>query len=222
MVVFAIIALLLSILYPSLNKAREQSRRALCKSNTQQIAQIIAFYSGTYNGRISMGVDDSNYQASYMFSVEDKTKKYSYQPYYTSDLTGAPEVWYCPSNTSEFFQHNGPINQWPPLNGKSKTRAAYNSRAELKGADDPLFPSVASLEPSQSILTDIISRRGLYNQHHREGSNVLFLDGSAAWGKRQLIENLLNTMSRYHDSSSNTNFSHMFNKFDSIREGTLP
>ena len=53
MVVFAIIALLLSILYPSLNTAREQSRRALCKSNSQQIAQIINFYSGTYNGRIS-------------------------------------------------------------------------------------------------------------------------------------------------------------------------
>lgn len=218
MVVFAIIALLVSILYPSLNKAREQSRRALCKSNSQQIAQIINFYSGTYNGRISLGVDDSNYQASYMFSIEESKKSYSYIPYYSADLIGAPEVWYCPSNTSEFFQYNGQINQWPPLNRKSKTRAAYNSRPVLEGADHSLLPSIYSLEPGQAILSDIISRRGLYNLHHREGSNVLFLDGSAAWGKLELIENLLNTMSRYHESSNNSNFQQMFRKFDSIRE----
>lgn len=218
MVVFAIIALLLSILYPSLNKAREQSRRALCKSNSQQIAQIMNFYSGTYNGRISLGVGNNNYQASYMFSIEDTSKSYSYRAYYSADLIGAPEVWYCPSNTSDFFQYNGQLNQWPPLNTRTKTRAAYNSRAIIEGADNTLFPSISSLETEQAIMTDIISRKGLYRQHHKVGSNVLFLDGSAAWGKLELIENLLNTMSRYHDSSNNSNFQQMFREFDKIRK----
>lgn len=216
MIVFAIIALLLSILYPSLNKAREQSRRALCKSNMQQISQTISFYTGIYNGRMSMGVDDGNFQASYMFNIETKSKSYSYLPYYLSDLIGAPEIWYCPSNNSEFFTYNGNINQWPPLNGKTKTRAAYNSRPLMENADHPLFPSISSLNSDQAIITDIISRRGLYDEHHKEGSNVLFLDGSAAWAELGLIENLLNTMSRYHDTSSNTNFMNMFKKFDTL------
>ncbi|MCM8531730.1 MAG: prepilin-type N-terminal cleavage/methylation domain-containing protein [Lentisphaeraceae bacterium] len=218
MIVFAIIALLLSILYPSLSKAREQSRRALCKSNSQQIAQIINFYSGIYNGRISLGVDNSNYQASYMFNATESSNAYSYLSYFKADLIGAPEVWYCPSNKSEFFQYKGSINMWPPLNGKTKTRAAYSSRPLLEGADSPQFPSISSLESTQAVLTDIISRRGLYDEHHAAGSNVLFLDGSAGWAKLELIENLLNTMSRYHDTGSNTNFLRMFHKLDSMRK----
>jgi len=215
MIVLAILTLLLSILYPSLTKAREQTRRALCKSNQQQIAQAVSFYSGINNGRISMGIDEGSYQASYMFNSGNDGHTFSYYSYFKEDLIGAPEIWYCPSNKSEFFQYNGKVNRWPPVNGKTKTRAAYNNKAVLDGADHPLYPSLSTLS-SQSLLSDIVSRRGLYDQHHKNGSNVLFLDGSSVWAELPLIEDLLNTMSRYHATGNNANFLKMFKKFDSL------
>lgn len=217
MVLLAIIALLMSILYPSLTKAREQSRRALCKSNLNQLSQVFYLYAGMNNDSISMGTINHSYQASYMFNASPNGSTLSYYPYFKEDLFGAPEIWYCPSNISEFFEYNGPANTWPPLNGKTKTRAAFNSRARINGAEENAFPSIHKLE-NQSLLTDIISRRGLYDQHHKAGSNVLFLDGSSSWAELGLIEDLLNTMTRYHSSSSNSNFMKMYFKFDELRK----
>ena len=48
LVVIAIIALLLSILMPSLQKAREQAKRVVCKSNLRQIALGVYFYVEDY------------------------------------------------------------------------------------------------------------------------------------------------------------------------------
>ncbi len=52
LVVISIIALLLSILMPSLQKAREQSRRVLCGANEKQIATSFITYSMEYDGRL--------------------------------------------------------------------------------------------------------------------------------------------------------------------------
>jgi prepilin-type N-terminal cleavage/methylation domain-containing protein len=51
LVVIAIIALLLSILVPSLFKAREHAKRIACKSNVKQIAMGIYLYCGDNEGR---------------------------------------------------------------------------------------------------------------------------------------------------------------------------
>lgn len=49
LVVVAIIALLISILLPSLNRAREQARRVVCGTQCQGLVRSLTIYGGDYN-----------------------------------------------------------------------------------------------------------------------------------------------------------------------------
>jgi prepilin-type N-terminal cleavage/methylation domain-containing protein/prepilin-type processing-associated H-X9-DG protein len=59
LVVIAIIALLLSVLLPALNKARDQARRAICKSNLKQWGMICETYQMYNNGKFIAGMSTS-------------------------------------------------------------------------------------------------------------------------------------------------------------------
>ncbi len=52
LVVVAIIALLVAILVPSLNQAREMAKRAVCAHNLRQIGLAAALYGTTFNDQI--------------------------------------------------------------------------------------------------------------------------------------------------------------------------
>ncbi len=60
LVVIGIIALLISILLPSLSKARKQATAVKCQSNMRQIGQAIVIYANLYNGEIVPSVVWSN------------------------------------------------------------------------------------------------------------------------------------------------------------------
>ena len=52
LVVIAIIAILMSILMPTLNRAREQGKRIACLNNLKQMVLAWNFYADDYNGKI--------------------------------------------------------------------------------------------------------------------------------------------------------------------------
>jgi prepilin-type N-terminal cleavage/methylation domain-containing protein len=62
LVVIGIIALLISILLPALNKAREHAQRAACLSNLHQIGTFVGMYASVYKGEVPVGWISSDTQ----------------------------------------------------------------------------------------------------------------------------------------------------------------
>ena len=56
LVVIAIIAILMAILMPALNRAREQGKRAACLSNLKQLQLAWAMYNDENDGKIVNGM----------------------------------------------------------------------------------------------------------------------------------------------------------------------
>src|SRR4051812_8637680 len=73
LVVIGIIALLISILLPSLNKAREAANRAVCLSNLRQVHNFLTMYAIANKGKVPLGSYSTNNsltrQNNYFLSV---------------------------------------------------------------------------------------------------------------------------------------------------------
>lgn len=110
LVVIGIIALLISILLPSLNRARETANRVKCGSNLRQIGQALMLYANENNGAFPRGPYTSGAAVTLNCTLSNGNTKNDpfappigandvpfelYQLLRTEDLTGA--VFVCPS-----------------------------------------------------------------------------------------------------------------------------
>jgi prepilin-type N-terminal cleavage/methylation domain-containing protein len=59
LVVIAIIAVLISILLPTINKAQEAARRTACASQLRSIGQLLHMYAGIYRDHVPLGISGS-------------------------------------------------------------------------------------------------------------------------------------------------------------------
>ena len=122
LVVIAIIALLMAVLLPALNKAREQARRVVCASNIKQIGVAMMAYTSDndkmpWYGETYQKVPPANGHDTgtiHPFVVYRDDQRYGdpttgplipmrlaclYARNYVSD----PKMFYCPSNTSPSY-----------------------------------------------------------------------------------------------------------------------
>jgi len=59
LVVIAIIAILMAILIPALNRAREQGKRAVCLNNVRSLTTAWVMYCDDFDGKLPKGYADS-------------------------------------------------------------------------------------------------------------------------------------------------------------------
>jgi len=101
LVVIAIIALLLSILAPSLMKARSLARRVKCTSNLRQIHVAVSLYLETYNGAYPSAEDPVSTTPFYYLWMGRGWRSFV-EPYLDGPIdVNNPSVLLCPADTTD-------------------------------------------------------------------------------------------------------------------------
>ena len=121
LVVIGIIALLISILLPTLSKAREQANAAKCASNMRQIGIYAQMFANEHKGRLMrpniIGPDEANDVASR--KDIDRTTDFGLRGwgiarydvgalwFYVKEEDARQQIIYCPSDGGERTQAGG-------------------------------------------------------------------------------------------------------------------
>jgi prepilin-type N-terminal cleavage/methylation domain-containing protein/prepilin-type processing-associated H-X9-DG protein len=210
LVVIGIIALLISVLLPALQKAREAGNRAACLSNLRQIGQMMYIYAGENKDQISLGVRSNVYQDNYTIRYTSTGTYYSFGPYYVAGyIKKQPRVMHCPASQGDIFHDFDSVsNPWKPdAQGEltTYTRAGYGVRPmawdgrpilwrtttpvpiqdPVVDAGNPAqpwnpYPKLAKFK-NRALVTDLFPTPHRVLWRHKKGINVLYADGSAKW-----------------------------------------
>ena len=191
LVVIAIISLLVSILVPSLTRAKELTRRAVCGLNLHHMGVALMTYSADYNGDFPEG--GRTCAAAYFTDLYGRGWKRSLYP----DYITTPDLCYCPSS---------PAGPWSDVAAPPWTLWDYlsydwciigyiytpNQQTVKEDIDGNPFPAKDQEAYSTSTLMADVSLR-LHGDHwivpHRwnhlfgdpQGGNWVGGDGHVVW-----------------------------------------
>ena len=204
LVVIGIIALLISILRPALNRAREQARLTKCLSNIRNSGMLMTMYADQFKGKLPMHQGGG----SWLWDVTTNTRDAL-----AGAATGPRDIMYCPSQVDRdrddlwsyrpeyavfgyFFLHKRhpnvpagpPAGTWPGL-PPTMVQKEYCDKVSMSHASERELITDAVLSQNGSYI-NVIGGFGKLpdsTNHYRassglpEGGNILFLDGHAEW-----------------------------------------
>ena len=153
LVVIGIIAILISILLPSLTRAREAANRAACLSNLRSVGQMFLIYAHDNKRQIPLGTRSNIYLESYWIRRDNggAIRWITWGPLYRAGLMKAPQYMYCPSAADPYHQYNGPSNAFDRITAATAQGNGYGVRAgyylrPMDGAGVPVLWRDASGE----------------------------------------------------------------------------
>ncbi len=191
LVVVSIIALLMAMLLPSLNEAREAARRIACSSQQHQWGLAMISFGNDHNGVLPRGqvMDTPNAGAVMTWSatlpdVPPFGRFRGIGHLVDAGYAPEPKLLYCPSWKHDTIYLHGPWG-WPEGDdpqaaGMSYLGASYHYRSSFDGPN--WRPARLGRDPSWAVvLADHFSAGNWagVQHHHLVGYNVLRLDGSS-------------------------------------------
>lgn len=207
LVVISIIAILMSILLPSLGRARESARRIVCASNLKSLHQATMLYANNYNDQFPVfglakvnkenfdGKHELNIWRDYLLPyVETKGGKDGYL------ASNREEIFHCPSDKEGLVEdyslaysyvannHCSPFNALKTVNPRPDM--AYSRVSEVRQPHDRMLYADYKFRwavGGAGAGLHAINVWGLYpagaqnlddTYRHSDGFNVLWVDGS--------------------------------------------
>ena len=211
LVVIGIIAILVSLLLPTLGRARESANRTACLSGLRQLGLSMLEDSVRNRDRIPLG---------YTGAAGSQQKQWNYIAHYNrggvtrvmvmgilfeANIITDPRAFYCPSETNAQWQYNTDMNPWfdlvPSATDRS-TRLGFATRPINDAWWDPANPEAAPRDPTtlkvtwpqwtklknKAILSDLVQFPASVNQRHKQGVQVFYANGSAKWVHRDTFD----------------------------------
>ncbi|QNN20894.1 DUF1559 domain-containing protein [Planctomycetales bacterium ZRK34] len=204
LVVVSIIALLIAILLPSLDRARESARRVQCGSHLRQLGAMCVVYSIDHHGQLPPAYRSGSAFTTYWLR-NNADSHVNLGVFIESPYTIAPELFYCPSQQIEdrsVLRLNGPNNPWsgPTLRSSFPTRMLIKDGVPMtnnKYIDWKLADYETRVIYSDFVGVDGYTGGGVIDgmiiaPHQREGFNRLFGDGSVRWSGYGPLTSLIN------------------------------
>ena len=115
LVVISIVALLLAVLMPALNRAKESAKRVICSTGLRQVAFGILMYANDYKKTPSWGwqFNEDNWTSPTQRQLDDFAKDGKIWPYVEDQ-----QVFLCPSRPKQFkagiYGHSAFLWGWNP------------------------------------------------------------------------------------------------------------
>lgn len=227
LVVIAIIALLASILLPSLNQATTLARRLVCATNLRNLTSGWVFYSNENNGSYPLGLTWSNMSdgtpaSTYWWNYYRGIGQYvetpvlnDNDPRLRAELGSAPSsissAWYCSEN------FDAVTSQGRPVGYQFNTDVGFQVRRRIDDFTSPsstpllfCFYDLAWANPMGNYFSspryDASDWRGWHfyegasGVHGTLGSNFSFADGAVRMVETLESENTYREQMQWHPS----------------------
>ena len=181
LVVVGIIAVLISILLPALNRARDAARTVNCAANLRQIGTCFSYYANESGGWL-MAIGRLSPDSKYFNWVDFSNQKY-FKGRPVEDLKRPPGVWACPASeavtytgtgaTSDYTRNffTGRDTTWGPSTNLyapyKLTRVREPSRGMVAG-DGLTYSTTSGYAPVGTLACYV----GLYQGWHGNGNPV--------------------------------------------------
>jgi prepilin-type N-terminal cleavage/methylation domain-containing protein/prepilin-type processing-associated H-X9-DG protein len=208
LVVIAIIAILAAILVPAVNKALEQSRKTVCKSNLRQMGIAQYNYALDHNGYLHLVLNNQTSIPTYNpnGTIKGTVGRLSSHAYWFSQIgyLEAPAIWVCPSDRTDGDANEKTVSVADSFDVIKSENVSFMFIAGLnvEGQENatlaPVYTDEANATENGKLQAGAMPRITEVDNHGADYRNVAYLDGHAnqvegADVSNSIFSNLVNT-----------------------------
>jgi prepilin-type N-terminal cleavage/methylation domain-containing protein/prepilin-type processing-associated H-X9-DG protein len=195
LVVIGIIALLIAILLPALNRAREAAAGVQCLSNMRQVALTLTMYTNEHNGAVPMA--SGSFAGDGHHATDNEVP--AWYVHFRNDLGFAPSALFCPNgengrrwdaNNNTFVGIDRNPRNWWGIDYAINGRYARRNDQWASAGNPAVFGRIGNLRRAAEIFSFACASseflggwppgNGVVFRHNRDQfTNLVFFDGHA-------------------------------------------